>query len=285
MIHIFEKVCIDKENPYGIKKIEEGNPFIEGPCVITILAKPVTIMSVNGSMREVTNIVNPDIDVHYDPDRRVFGLGYGDYSEEFYNFSHLLPEKEEVEEFVDKYFCPFFIKDNKKIDVIEAMKNFRNITFVSYCNGAITVNRIENALRDKMTEVGYSDSDINMILSQVCLAAVSGNVVKSRGSSMLAITFGDINDKFYETEDNTKESIKDEGKFINFDNSLGYGISGDGLHNYRRYMTEDPEISPKIAAFINASLDNAIENKNNEVINPITYEKIDKALSENHKSK
>ena len=40
-------------------------------------------------------------------------------------------------------------------------------------------------------------------------------------------------------------------------------------------MTGDYILSPRISSFINTSLNNAIENQNNDIINPITYEKID----------
>ena len=69
-----------------------------------------------------------------------------------------------------------------------------------------------------MKEVGYNDSEIGMILSQVCLAAISGDVIKRTGTSALAITFGDVKDIDYERDDETIESIKKLGQgFINYD--------------------------------------------------------------------
>ena len=50
-------------------------------------------------------------------------------------------------------------------------------------------------------------------------------------------------------------------------------------------MSEDPVLSEKIGLFLNVSLDNAIENKSNIILNPITYEKIEKALNNKSKSK
>ena len=43
-------------------------------------------------------------------------------------------------------------------------------------------------------------------------------------------------------------------------------------------MTEDPVLSARISTFINTSLDNAIDNITNEVIDPITYEKMENAF-------
>lgn len=82
MIHVFEKVCKTDLNRYWIKEIVNENPLISGPCVITILPSAPHISHINGALRQVANLVNPDIDTNYDPDRRLLGLGYGQYLED-----------------------------------------------------------------------------------------------------------------------------------------------------------------------------------------------------------
>ena len=49
-------------------------------------------------------------------------------------------------------------------------------------------------------------------------------------------------------------------------------------------MTGDPILSSKISVFLNASIENALENRNNEIINPMTYEKIQNAFDGKSKS-
>lgn len=279
MVHVYEKVCKTEQNEYGIREIFDENPLKKGPCIITILAIPMFLKDINGSLKIVAELVNPNIDHHYDLDRRILGLGFGDYKEQYGRFSKMKPSQDELEEFLTTYFYPLFIENNAKIDVLKAMKNFRNVTFLTYCNGAIVFKEIEEQLKLKMKEIGYNDSEIGMILSQVCLAAISGDVIKRTGTSALAVTFGDVKDIDYERDDETIESIKKLGQgFINYDSSLGFAVAKDGDHCFKRHMIGDPILSSRISSFLNTSLENALENRNNDIINPITYEKIQNAF-------
>ena len=287
MVHLYEKVCKTDNNKYGIKEIQGENPFKEGPCIITILALTAYLEDINGFLKYIAPLVNPDINTHYDPDRRLFGLGFGDFNEKYQRFSRVCPNIEEIEEFLNTYFYPLFIDNNKRIDTISAMKNFRNLTFVTYCNGANYFKLIEEKLKSKMQEVGYTNSDINMILSQICLAAISGETIKKNGTSTLAITFGDVNDYDYENDKKTKEDIKKlKQGFIDYDSSLGFAVAGDGGHSVRKHVIDNDILSSKIKIFLNTSIDNALENRNNDIINPITYEKLEKSFNNtNNKTK
>ena len=75
MVHIYEKICKTKENPFGIIKRQDENIF-KRPCIITIIAGPIYLKNINGSLRQVANLVNPDIDNYYDENRRIIGLGF-----------------------------------------------------------------------------------------------------------------------------------------------------------------------------------------------------------------
>lgn len=285
MVHIYEKVCKTENNQFGIVEISDENPIIKGPCIITILAMPMFLKNINSFLRQVAKLVNPEIDFNYDPDRRILGLGFGDYSEQDGKFSKMSPSQEELEEFLTMYFYPLFIENNNKINVLEAMKRFRNITFLTYCNGAKVFKAIEDRIKEKMKEVGYTDSEVGMIFSQVCLAAISGDVISRVGTSSLAISFGDVNDSEYERNERTIEEINNLGQgFINYDSSLGFAVANDEDHSFKRHMTGDSILSSKISAFLNTSIENALENRNDEIINPITYEKIQKAFDEKSKS-
>ncbi len=234
MVHVFEKTCKTQDNPFGIREIADENPLQKGPCIITILALPILLKQVNGSLRQVAELVNPDIDNHYDPDRRILGLGFGDYIEQYGKFTRISPSKEEVEDFLNRYFRPLFIENDKKTEVLKAMKNFRNITFLTYCNGAKVFQMMEETLKQKMEEVGYSKDEVGMILSQVCLAAISGDVISRTGTSTLAFSFGDVNDYDYEQNVNIKKSIRDMNQgFIHYGSSIGFAIAGDGEHSLK----------------------------------------------------
>ena len=280
MVHIYEKTCKTETNHYGIIEIKEENPLAKGPCIITILAYPMFLRDINGSLRQVANVVNPDIDKFYDPKRRILGLGFGDYNEKYSRFSRYSPTEEELDEFMTKYFYPLVSKDNSKINVLTAMKNIRNVTFVTYCNGAILFKRIEDKLTQKMVVLGYLKDEIGMILSQICHAAISGSVIKRKETKTLTITFGDVLDiEFNNDKDIIHKTNPTVGSFINYESSLGYGILGDGEHSFKKHMTENDTLSSKIKQFLNASLDNAIDNQENDIIEPITYQKIEDAFN------
>lgn len=276
MVYIYEKVCKTKENIYGIKQIKRENPLKKGPCIITIIAVPRKLKDINAMLRQTAYLVNPDIDNNYDKDRRILGLGFGKYNEETSTFSQKAPKKEEVEDFIDKYFKPLFIENGKKVDMLTAMKNFRNLTFITYCNGARTFVDIEDCLYKKLIE-HYTKTETGMILSQICLAALTGNVIQHEGSRTLALSFGDIQDDKYDGCYNSSFKIINNGKaFVNCGDTLTLATSHSKEHSLYRYMTGDPILSPRISLFVNTSVNNSIENKYNEIINPITYEKIDK---------
>jgi len=74
MIHIYEKTCKTKNNTFGIIERQDKNIF-KTPCIITIIAGPIFLKNINGSLRQVANLVNPDIDNYYDENRKILGLG------------------------------------------------------------------------------------------------------------------------------------------------------------------------------------------------------------------
>ena len=102
MVHIYEKICKIEKNPYGIIERQDENVF-KSPCIITIIAGPIFLKNINGSLRQVANLVNPDIDNNYDENRRILGLGFGDYKEEYERFTRITPTEEELENFMQKY--------------------------------------------------------------------------------------------------------------------------------------------------------------------------------------
>lgn len=284
MVHIFEKTCKTESNKYGLVKIEDEEILKKGPCIITILAGPISKKSINGSLRQVAKLVNPNIDTIYDKDRRIFGLGFGEYKEEQERFTRVDPTEDELNVFMEKYFYPLIKQNNNKIDVLTAMKNLRNLTFITYCNGAKTFVKIERKLEQKMLELGYTSLEISMILSQIALAAVSGEIIKKRNTKTLSITFGDVLDKDFEKNEGifNNKMFSKEG-YIQYNNSLGYGIKDDGEHSFKKHMTENEMLSNKIKIFLETSLDNAVYNYySNTVIEPITYEKIENAYNKSN---
>lgn len=151
-------------------------------------------------MRIVANLVNPNINEIYDQYRRIFSLSFGDISlGGFLNadmtFSESNPTDAELTEFIDTYFIPLISNNNSKINTINAMKNIRNINFITYCDGAKIYKRIEEILEKRMPELRYTTEEIDLILSQISLAAVSSNTIEN-GTKATTLLFNYRNDTF-----------------------------------------------------------------------------------------
>lgn len=285
MIHLYEKVCKTKDNKYGIVENNSNNPFLEGPCLITILAAPLSLKEVNGAMSQIAKLINPNIDTFYDKDKRIFGLGFGNYYSSDDRFSKIYPDDEWIDDFLNKYFYPLFLNNNNKIDPLLAMKNFRNITFLTYCGGTRLFLNLEKKIKSKMSDVGYSDTEIKLILSQICLAAISGNALYETNTSVLAVTFGDINDYYYGSNRKMLEGINSLGEgFLKYPSSIGFAINGNGDHKFKTHIIENKSLSSKITCFLNMSIENALTNRE-VLLAPITYEKIEKSFEEINKVK
>ena len=273
MIHVYEKVNKNEKYLYGIKEIINENPF-KSPCIITLIAIPDELKYINGALRTVANLVNPQIDTEYNINKRILGLGYG---------NRRMQTRDEAYEFIDKYFYPLITENNEKIDIIKAMKNLRNLTFFTYCNGARNFIAIEYALIKKMEEIGYQPDEIKIILSQICLVSVTGNLMQSTGTNVTCIAFGDIYDSKYEIDKKIIFNILKALSFrkytyVNYKSLLGFVTARSREGDLYRYMLDDPIIAPRIQTLLNSSLDNAIENNNSDNFNPITYKKIEDVL-------
>ncbi|MBQ9318731.1 MAG: hypothetical protein IJR82_03795 [Bacilli bacterium] len=279
MATFFEKCSKTPDCEFGIKQVDDENVLKQGPCIITVLPTTFLVEHINGSLRQVAKLVNPDIDTNYNPNRRILGIGF---KASYINLGDKIKGlylKFELEKLVKRYFTPLFIENNHRIDCIDVMKNFRNLTFVTYCNGTNLFSYIEYFLKKSMHDVGYKDDEIKLILSQICLAAISGTTMNIYGTNTLAFTFGDIMDMNFGTEFDTRVKIYEMGQgFINYNTSVAFAISGDGNHSFKRHMTGDDVLSPMIKKLLEFSLDNALEK--NE---PITYEKMEEAMDEINK--
>lgn len=275
VVHLYEKKPKIYDNKYGIEEIDSNNFFKNSPCVITILAQTYFLSNINGAMRLVSNLINPNIDNKYDLDRRIFGLGFGNVSftginEDSIAFTESTPNDKELNDFVDKYFLPLVSYNNSKIDKRIAMKNIRNINFLTYCDGIQIYRKIENLLLLKMQYLGFTDEEIKDILSQICLAAVSTDKTKD-STYATTIMFNDKNDSCINDKLN-KEKRTD--LFVLIDGFLNFVVNSDGKHGFDKYMKDDFTISNSIKVFLNKVLDNSSINNEKEEFVPVNLKSI-----------
>lgn len=248
MIHLFEKKPKTIDNKYGIEEVSDKDVFKKGPCIIVILAKTWFLSSINGAMKLVANLVNPDIDENYNPDKRIFGIASGEMEPILYSddmcFSEDEPKHDHMSDFVDTYLVPLVSNNGKKIDVDEAMRNMRNINFITYCNGSMIYGVIEIVLAIKMRILCYTEEEIKLILSQMCLAAVSGDI-EFNNTRATTLLFTDKNDSI---DEGLKESMQ------KCDGYYRFIVDGDGKHDFTKYLQDDPKLSSAIKGYLNRAL-------------------------------
>lgn len=284
MIHVCEKVPKTKDCPYGIRKIEETNIF-EKPCVVTLIAVPNHLKEINGSLRCVANMVNPNIDDEVNTNRRIFGLGYGMFDGKSSSFSGRIPYPDEIDEFVETYMKNMFVEEEKKINVYEAMKRMRNITFLTYCNADTNILRIQNSMREFLEKYGYSNDEIDLIFCQMCVVTISSRNLTKIDNKTVLFNFADVSDTIAVDSQEMRSKLRngiswgyDGVKFANFGTFISCVTYGNDDHALYRYTDQNDKLGKLISTVLNTSLDNALLNCNSDTLNPITYEKIGNAL-------
>ena len=285
MIHLFEKGPKTEDCIYGIREITNENPFEKGPCIITIIAVPDHLKYINGALRLTANLVNPKIDKKIDKKKRILGIGYGNYYEKSGELTSRHPKTEDIDEFIEKYFKPILTKNEAKLDVLKAMKNIRNVTFLTYCNGDTNYARIENRLIEFLTKYGYTNTEISLIISQICVVTITSHNLKKRDNKAVIFNFGDVDDKIFEEEYDIRRRLCngvplcfDGVRFANYDSYISCVTYDCEDHSLYRYMDYDKRTSSLISTILNTSLDNAYLNKKSDIIIPLTYEQIGSKL-------
>jgi len=194
MYKLIKKVPKSLENKRGSDEIKEGeNPF-ESPCLLCLSAQDMD--------RHVFGITKNFMAI---AGMRIRGNSGAKFDLEDFPVTFLSIQKQrdkETEEecadtFVDTYFMPLITDSKSKED---AMKKFRNINIMSYCDGTERVIGIVQNLRSKMQERGYSEQDLNDILSQISWVTLSTDR-DFRGLGTTCVDFHDFNDTEVEFQD------------------------------------------------------------------------------------
>lgn len=284
MYRLYEKVPKSAENTYGIKMIEDQvNPFLNFPCLLCVIPNAIHIKNLNGAMNRAMNLLQiSNGDAKYDLDIseapcRLMSLAFGDLRENG-RFEKQNEKKENTIEFVEKYLYPLIQKDNSRIDPIQAMRNMRNINFMSYCNGVNVIEDIEEILRNRMVELGYANEQINNILAQMCVCAISTDKLYGKEAATY-ISVRDINDKeLANYSEGAKAQVRQDGGVgiyqINANEAM-YLVDGNGQHSLDKYVQDDTSLSIGISSVLNKAIRNSLLNSQNQSeFKPITTDEL-----------
>ena len=76
-----------------------------------------------------------------------------------------------VTDLFNRIILPRITKNGRRVDINYALINIRKITFVSHCYGALLIRKLQDKMRKKMPEFGYSPDEIKTILNQMLVVA------------------------------------------------------------------------------------------------------------------
>lgn len=279
MYKLFEKIPKSEENPYGQRDIEETeNPFLDGPCLLCISAGGISSdKNVFGTTKRGMEMARMRV-----RGQKNAGFSLQDFPVKFLSIKldtksqdKKMTEDERIDTFVAQYLVPLISSNGVKIDCIQAMRNMRNVNMMSYCDGTLVVQNIEQKLLDRMQELGYSNEECKKIQSQMCMFPIATNRLTGTQKST-CISFKDIND--LEVSDNVtfvenqkvSESTIGEAFFEYSDSEVSYLFSGDGDHCLKKYTHSGMAMSACLSSALSKALENSILNAQGEKFIPIS---------------
>ena len=288
MYKLYEKVPKTDEYEYEIKAMEEDkNPFKESPCLLSMIAIAMWEKDVNGALNQGMEALrlktnhneNTGIELE-DFDGKILSMAYGEPSERIgkkgRRFNGIAREEKLDDEFTEKYLFPLIETEGKRIEVLQAMKNMRNVNIMAYCNANHSALRIEECLVNRMNELGYSEDEISKIQSQMCIIGYATDVkmkaefVKNKKIKSTYLSFGDVNDREVSVSQGLREDVKKKNT-VYYNNGY-YFHYGNGEHTVKHYILQSDSLSLGISSVLTRAISNSIENHNSERFKPLTQE-------------
>ena len=295
MYRIYEKVTKSEEYKYGMRQLEVNeNPFKEGPCLISMIAYAHFEKDINGALNygmealrlKTSHNNNTGLELKDFPGR-VLSISYGekeiDTEEKGALFNGTGRREILDNEFAKKYLYPLIEENGKKIDVMQAMKNMRNINFLTFCAAVQSAIQMEDCLVERMRDLGYTDKEIDQIQSQMSILTyatrdiLNREVIEGKKVKSTYLMVGDSNDIEFEATKKLKDAIE-EKKVLYFENNGYYYFKGSGNHEVNDYITEVVGLAAPIANFVTKALGNSIENAKGKDFIPISNQIVSKDM-------
>lgn len=198
-MHIGQRVKKSEQYPYGWKQIDEINP--DQTCVIVLGGDGAkTDRATNAYIRDIQKYILQPMDL----DVSIYGVVY-DFSEnedtsasryalfKRYRQNTCGPSRRDEilsKDIHENQLNPKYIEklyktlieprisrklgnERLKISQEQASINIRKMNIVAHCHGAFVALKLEEMMQQKMTELGYSKDERNMIQSQMLVIAHS----------------------------------------------------------------------------------------------------------------
>lgn len=265
MLSIYKKCEKSLSNPSGIVEITNINELSK-PFLLCISAQDIIDKSIYGIMREGAQAARVCTSQEDAPFKLssipVDFLGIRFQADEQYKYNY--------REIVDKLIYPYLMS-SKNIK-----KQARNINIMTYCDGTITYEGIEEYLTERLEKDGYSSEDINDILSQICVVALE-TMANTDSLKATTVKLVDVNDNEISTEETDKyiqslESSKRNSLFgyLTRKNNLLYIYNGNGRHSLKEFFSNKNFAKPVLCGVISKILELSIQNSQSDGLVSIT---------------
>ncbi len=297
MYRFYEKVQKSEEHPYGMTLLdEEENPFKSGPCLVSMLALPNCERDMNAALNfgvealRIKSKRNPDS--HHtieEYDGRILALAFGEpreyqYDEEKgYILDRGCSSPKLNDEFVQKYLLPLVEENGQRISKLQAKKNMRNVNFLTFCDATDTALSFQGMLAEKMILIGYSEQEIEEILSQVCIIGHLTDVVLKKRRKEEKI-FGtvlsciDVNDDEITVPGKARNTVRERDIGIVKYTGGYYCVNGSGQHSSKEAFYEANDLLLGISCATGIAMSNAMKNSRSEQFVPIDIHVIEQEL-------
>lgn len=267
MLSIYKKVEKSSDNPSGIVQINSISE-LNKPFLLCLSAQDNHDNSIYGTIRE--GIIASRVYTSKDKGAR---FKIDEMPLDFLGLRYVSEDgkKKNYEEIVDKFLYPFLIGNGTRA-IEEIKKQARKINFMTYCDGTYTYCKIEERIIQKLISNGFSEKDVDDIVSQISLTAL-GTMVDTSSLKANTIAFIDANDS--EISNDVTETYKKEmqkrsvksiyGTYPNTNNVI-YVYNGSGKHDLNEYFKEGSMVKPVISGVLTSYLENSVNNTQSQTL-------------------
>ena len=280
MYILYKKVPKNESNLRGIELVKEDeNPFMDGPCLLCVSAQydnSVAKKSNFGIVKEAMKMMRMRV-------RNIYNAGF---DLDGFPVTFLAMEKDSngtdrnarsfqlVNQFITRYIVPLISENDQKIDVTQAMKKMRNVNIMTYCDGTLFTQELEDTLLERMEVIGYSSEEAKQIQSQMAILPIATMRLYGDNKSTI-FSFKDINDGEIrlsgdditpEVQRIIEESPTKEVLFKRKERDYRFCYSGNGAHRLKKYTTDGVALPACVGAAFGYVLENAIENSRSDTL-------------------
>lgn len=307
---LYQKVPKTPYNVYGNELCSE-NPFLKSPVLLCISAQPSIPKSVFGITKKGMQAARMRT-----TDSVAAGYDVSTFPITFLSITTSVSEQNaELEELVTKYFLPLVSQNGHRLPLKTAIKNFRNLNFLTYCDGTKTYLTIEMFLRKYLNLLEYSNEEIKQIISSCALIPIGTSnptITTSEKETMslqdsYATTFQFLDIKDEELEDITfpehlsnltttpitdinksyfeiLQQVESTNPFphcieLNHNHAIHYYI-GTGVHSLKEYINANKLISVSISTVLTNILENSLKNYHNKDFYPINIKELHEKVND-----